>query len=650
MQFIQIGMLGALGALSIPIIIHLMFRQRARPVDLGTLQFLKIVLRDNARRRRLKRWILLAMRMACVALIAFLFARPYMFATEAASGDRLVVALLDRSASMGLAGGARPIEQALAEARAIVGRAGTGTQVEAASFDRIVQPFAHPADLNKAAIEPTAGGTDFGAALAWARDLLVRSRKPFKELHILTDLQRSGLDRGESVSIPADVEVHLRDFGRAFPKNVAVTGVTVAPQTVRPGEAVSITATVLNASPLPVSKSSVRLHLEAGERKRDLERTIELDGGATSSVVFSFDAMPEGLWRGHVELATADELPFDNRRFLAFQVAPPARVLLVDGDPGRAPYESETYFLQAALRLAPPDEKYAKTPFDPRTVALVSGTGLPNLDKTEAVVLANVEGLSASDAKRLSEFVDRGGGLLVFTGDRVKAEGARVLEAAGLGVGEVLEVRTATELPWRLERWDLAHLVFKPFADPEHGDLRRPAFTAITPIKPDRDAHVLASFRGGEPALLERTKGRAKVLWFTSACDLAWGNWPRGRMYLPMIHQMVGYVSGLAEGGRVRQEFAGDDRKPGVFESDGLVHVVNPDPLESETARCTPKEFAGRFGFTLPEPAATQLGGQGGRRMIADDRLRTDEIWPWLALTLVGMLLVENFLANRTAA
>jgi Aerotolerance regulator N-terminal len=649
MHFIQFGMLGALGALAIPIIIHLMFRQRARLVDLGTLQFLKVVLRDNARRRRLRRWLLLAMRMACLALIAFLFARPYMFATEPATGDRLVVVLLDRSASMGLVGGARPIDQGLAEARAILGRAGTGTQLEAGSFDRAVHPLARPADLSKTAIEPTAAGTDYGAALAWARDLLVRSKKPFKELHILTDLQRSGLDRSDSVSLPNSVEVHLRDFGRAFPKNIAVTGVTIAPQTVRPGEPVSITATVRNVSPLPISKCPVRLHVEAGDRKRDLERTIDLDGGATVGVAFAFDAMPEGLWGGHVEVSTVDELPFDNRRFLALQVAPPARVLLVDGDPGRALYESETYFLQAALRLATPGEHYAKTPFDPRTVELVSGTGLPDLEKTEAVVLANVEGLGASDVKRLGDFVERGGGLLVFTGDRVRPEAARGLEAAGLGVGEVLEATTATELPWRLERWELRHLVFKPFADPEHGDLRRPAFTAITPIKPHPDARVLAWFRGGEPALLERTKGRGKVLWFTSACDLAWGDWPRGRMYLPMLHQLVAYVSGLAEGGRIRQEIAADDRKPGVVESDGLIHVVNPDPLESDTARCTQKEFAGRFGFTLPGPAANAVAGQGARR-IDDDRLRSDEIWPWLALTLVGLLLAENFLANRTAA
>ncbi len=104
MQFIQFGMLGALGALAIPIIIHLMFRSRARPVDLGTIQFLKVVLRDNARRRKLRRWLLLALRTASLAFIALMFARPYMLATEPVAGQRLIVALLDHSASMGLEG------------------------------------------------------------------------------------------------------------------------------------------------------------------------------------------------------------------------------------------------------------------------------------------------------------------------------------------------------------------------------------------------------------------------------------------------------------------------------------------------------------------------------------------------------------------
>src|ERR1700722_5225086 len=98
MGFIQLGFLGALGALAIPIIIHLTFRQRSRPIDLGTIQFLRIVLKTNARRRRLKRWVLLALRLGCGALAGFLFPRPYLLATEADARDRLDVVLIDRSA------------------------------------------------------------------------------------------------------------------------------------------------------------------------------------------------------------------------------------------------------------------------------------------------------------------------------------------------------------------------------------------------------------------------------------------------------------------------------------------------------------------------------------------------------------------------
>ena len=209
--------------------------------------------------------------------------------------------------------------------------------------------------------------------------------------------------------------------------------------------------------------------------------------------------MPAGLWRGYIEALANDELPFDDRRFLAFSVAPPARVLIVDGDPGRAPTSRRPTSSRPPCdwrRRANTMEKHrsirGRSSSPVRPGFLIWRQPKPSCWRTSRS--------SAPDVKRLGDFVDRGGGLLVFTGDRVRPEWARVLEGAGLGVGEVLETANATELPWRLEHWDARHPIFKPFADPEHGDLRRPAFTAITPVKPDKDARVLASFRGGARA------------------------------------------------------------------------------------------------------------------------------------------------------
>src|SRR5688572_7339864 len=142
MSFLQIGFLTALGALAIPIVIHLVFQQRPRRADLGTLRFLRIVLAQNARRRRVMRWLLLALRLACVALIAFLFARPYWLTAHSAGDKHTTVILIDQSATMDLRqDGSRLIERAIASARQILSQAGANDRFEIAFFDHAVHPM-----------------------------------------------------------------------------------------------------------------------------------------------------------------------------------------------------------------------------------------------------------------------------------------------------------------------------------------------------------------------------------------------------------------------------------------------------------------------------------------------------------------------------
>ena len=75
---VHFGFLFAAAAVAVPILIHLLLKPRARKMDIGTLRFLKLVLKDSTRRRKIRRWLLLALRMAAVMLLALLFARPYL--------------------------------------------------------------------------------------------------------------------------------------------------------------------------------------------------------------------------------------------------------------------------------------------------------------------------------------------------------------------------------------------------------------------------------------------------------------------------------------------------------------------------------------------------------------------------------------------
>lgn len=648
MGFIQTAFLGALAAVAIPVVIHLIFRRRARRVDLGTVRFLRIVLHQNARRRRVQRWALLVLRMACVALLALSFARPYLLATQRSGKDRFVAVLIDRSASMAVEDrGGRLLDQAIAQARALVGGSRADTQVEVAFFDQAVHPVRESAGRLEAP-QKTYTATDYGAALAWARDLCIKSPHGRKEVHLFTDLQRSGMDFTAPEPLPEEVEFHLHDFGPAVPNNVGVTGARPPRTLIRPGETVTVAATVFNAGPFPLEKVPVVLTLESERRRHRVSEEVTLPPGGTVTVDFEAPGLDAGLWRGTVAVEANDDLPFDNRRHLAVMAAPRLRTVLLDGDHDSGPLLSETYFLETALRLAPPGQTDPESAFEPTVAA---ADGLPDLSRADLVVLANVPNLTPADARRLGQFVARGGGLMVFTGDQVTADACAALADAGLSAGRIAGIARASDLPARLWEWDEQHPLFQPFDDPQHGDLRRLAFYSHTQIEPAADARVLARFRGGDPALIERRHGKGRVLWFASAADGQWGNWTRSRLYLPLMHQMLGYLAGLAEGGPVRDAVvdAADVSEPGVYDRDGYWLVVNPSPRESETDRCTPDDFAERFQLGLDDADAAHQSSAGPQRA-ASMELRDDEIWYWAVLALAGLLIVEALVANRTTA
>src|SRR5271155_3238826 len=100
LNLIHVGFLAATAAVAVPILIHLLLRPRARRVDIGSVRFLNRALRESTRRRRVRRWLLLALRMAAVLLLALLFARPYLSSRGADGRDREVIVLVDQSASM----------------------------------------------------------------------------------------------------------------------------------------------------------------------------------------------------------------------------------------------------------------------------------------------------------------------------------------------------------------------------------------------------------------------------------------------------------------------------------------------------------------------------------------------------------------------
>src|SRR5262245_43859194 len=104
MSFLAPLFFAGLAALTIPVLIHLIQRERKNVVQFPSLMFVRRIPYSSIRRRRIHNWALLILRLAALALIVLAFARPFLKSATlaaAAGGARDIVILLDRSYSMG---------------------------------------------------------------------------------------------------------------------------------------------------------------------------------------------------------------------------------------------------------------------------------------------------------------------------------------------------------------------------------------------------------------------------------------------------------------------------------------------------------------------------------------------------------------------
>src|SRR5687768_5079141 len=106
MSFLAPAFLAALAAIAVPVIIHLINRERKVVVEFPSLMFLQRIPYKSVRRQKIRHLALLIMRCIAIALLVAAFARPFFQRQQPAitgTGARELVVLLDRSSSMGYA-------------------------------------------------------------------------------------------------------------------------------------------------------------------------------------------------------------------------------------------------------------------------------------------------------------------------------------------------------------------------------------------------------------------------------------------------------------------------------------------------------------------------------------------------------------------
>jgi PAS domain-containing protein len=689
MSFVQTGFLIACAAVAIPVLVHLLSRWQVRQIELGTMRFLREVIHDGAQRRKIRRWLLLMTRMALLALLALLFARPFLPERTRRDGDRLRVVLIDRSASMGMPGkGGRLIDDAVGAAADSVAELGSDAIVLWAWFDRDVEPL--PEGTSRpSAPRAVVGDTNYLAALSWARDRINAYSDAIADVVLVTDLQQTGLVADpiatETLGFPDDVPVRIIDVGRPAANNLAVTSVTTPTTRLETKQDVVLAVTLFNYGTLPFEEVPLTAAAQDGSRTVRQKKSINIPGGQAEEISFNFGSLDPGTWQFAVGMDINDDLAADNRRFTAVEVAKPIQVLVLDSGSREQGVAAESYFLATALEqtgryeqaIDPEDsESNHRSRFHADVVYLADeASRVLDVNENPLVVVADAGAISHTTIDQLETYVRQGGKALVFAGDGEGSDSAQLWQQAGLAPGEIKRPQRSGAMPFRIVSVNAEGEMLEPFEDPQHGDLSRLSFHTLLPVSVADSTDVLAWFDHGRPAMTQHYVDKGRVVWFLSSADASWGSWTTSPLYLPLVQQMAADLMNLTGEGPIRFRSIGDDQLPerrstsspasintvalttggqdtgtlpnfsqlGFQKREDTLYVVNGTSKESDPTRLELASFVEHFGLT-PADAANAVVSTS---VVSE---KQNELWPWFAAAVFVLLIAEFSLANRTSA
>ena len=375
MSFLNPIMLAGLAAVSVPIIIHLLNRRKFHKVVWAAMRFLQNAVEQNQRRMRVEDMILLALRCLLLALLALALARPAILsnANDFLGQSKVTgVIILDNSQSMGMSDGTttrfdkarQAAEQALDSMPP-----GSATAVFLAS-DLVQTVIPEPTfDLNLARkslreAPLTDRATDIFPALQKALDTLGGRMALRKEIYLITDGQAAGWRQLAEIQralerTKTEIKTHVILVNEHEEANLGVSGLRVASGLSAVKQPLRIEARVSNYGKEEARNTRLSLSVD-GETPTD-EFTIDsLPAGATKSVTL-FAKLREPGFHSLTARIPEDRLSADDRRTVALRAIQEVKVLLVDGEPGNEPRDSEVFFLKHALVPVP-----APTPCPPR--------------------------------------------------------------------------------------------------------------------------------------------------------------------------------------------------------------------------------------------------------------------------------------------
>ena len=516
-------LIGAL-AVGLPLYLHLLRRNTSTPLPFSSLMLFEPRQQSATRRRRLRYWLLLALRLAVVLLLALAFAEPYVdrFLVGAAP-DKLELVVVDNSFSMRAGtrlADAKRAAAALLSKRSLRDRA----QVVALGAQaHVLTQATQDAGALRAAvdsIQPSDSRGSFGVLTSAVRSIAENEHVPI-ELHLFSDLQKTNMPPSfADMALPRNVSLVLHPVAGALASNWAVESVS-APGEVWDPRTARVQAVVVGYG-TPAATRTVSF-LVNGNTIATRRVDVPASGRATAEI--DSLELPYGFSRCSVKIDAADSLPADDEYVFAIERLDRKRGLFVSQS---ADTRSALYF-DTALGAA----AQSALVLDKMTVDRVADV---DPSSYAFVVISDVASLPTVFSNRMLEYVRRGGSVLIALGTAAAQQ-----REVPFFEGSILALRHYSRDVERFAAVGQTDSSYSPAGSPDEWEGVKFYYAALVD---ERNTRVTVRLQDRTPLLLEKAVGEGHVLLFASGFDNLTNDLPLHPVFVAFVERVIRHLSG----------------------------------------------------------------------------------------------------------
>ena len=517
MSFLYPSFLFALGALSIPIIVHLFNFRRYKKVYFTNVRFLKEVQQESKSKSTLKRLLILASRLLALTCLILAFAQPYIPSNHnIKKGIRTIVIYIDNSFSMQAANkNGSLFDDAKRKARELVTATSASDKIQVLSNDFYTSSHSI---LSKEQALDVVDKLTISPSVKSLQEIYNRAKsnidKDLKdaEFFLISDFQKNNLTDFKPDSL---IETNFVLLENAPTQNVFIDSCFVESPYFQAGTNQKLHVKIKNLSDKEIENGSLKFYLN---NKQIAPVSFKVNPNASIDALVSFACKDTGIQQGKLII---EDFPvtFDDTLYFSFRVN------------NRIP----------CLNIHKKDEKsaqYLQSLFSNDSLFTYYDQNDQSIDfsyfkKSNLVVVDGLQSLSSGLSQELKKYILAGGSALVFPADNADKESYNNFFNQ-LNVSSFTNNDTAT---YRLESKNLPKDLYEGVFEktPENMDMPSVHQHYVTQGNSRSGEEIILKLINGQSFLSLYKKGKGKLYVCTSSLNEKSSSFAKHALFIPTL-------------------------------------------------------------------------------------------------------------------